>query len=248
MTILNQFSVPDNSFWAELKFQPNDEQLYQLIQLQKQLKYWNKKVNLSRLIEGDDYWISQVFDSLWPLTKEIKSYPEESKEIIDVGSGCGFPGLAIAIAMPSAKITLLDSTKRKTDTLVIIIKELGLNTRVRVINQRVELTGKNPIFREKFDICMARAVAEPAVVAEYLVPLIKTEGRGLIYRGKWNKTDENSLKEALFLLNSKINSVKSINLPLDKGKRNLIIIEKIDQCPSKYPRKIGIPTKKPLGS
>ena len=104
---------PGAEYWTALGWHPSTEQLDQLATLQVLLREWNEKVNLTRLVEGDDYWINQVFDSLWPLAAELKT-PHQTRTCIDVGTGGGFPGLAIAIALPGSQMTLLDSVGRKT--------------------------------------------------------------------------------------------------------------------------------------
>ena len=109
--------------WNELKWVPSEKQLAQFIHLQKLLKEWNKKTNLTRLVDGDDFWTAQVCDSLLPLHEELQ-YPELSHKYIDIGSGCGFPGIAIAIAMPNSNITLLDSSSKKTIFLKEVSKEI----------------------------------------------------------------------------------------------------------------------------
>ena len=101
-------ATPGAEYWTALGWQPSTEQVDQLATLQTLLREWNKKVNLTRLVDGDDYWINQVFDSLWPLANELKT-PQQPRTCIDVGTGGGFPGLAIAIALPGSHLTLLDS-------------------------------------------------------------------------------------------------------------------------------------------
>ena len=109
--------------WDELKWEPTKKQLTQFIQLQELLRVWNKKTNLTRLVEGDDFWTSQVCDSLLPLHEELQC-PELSHKYIDIGSGCGFPGIAIAIAMPNSNITLLDSSSKKTTRSIYSITRI----------------------------------------------------------------------------------------------------------------------------
>jgi hypothetical protein len=132
------------ALWAELGWRPTDDQQIQFVQLQKQLRQWNEKVNLTRLVEGDDYWVAQVYDSLWPMVRLIRSEqarnhaaaggePVPPLEMIDVGTGGGFPGLALAIALPSARLTLVDSVGRKVEAVRAMVAALGLEERVHCV-------------------------------------------------------------------------------------------------------------------
>ena len=193
-------ATPDTALWQELGWQPSPAQFDQLQQLQTELRHWNSKVNLTRLVEGDDFWIAQVFDSLWPLRALLNSQAEAPLQCIDVGTGGGFPGLAVAIALPQAQLTLVDSVGRKTQAVEAMAASLGLQERVQLRCERVELTGRHRHCRGQFDLAMARAVAGAPVVAEYLVPLLKPEGQALLYRGQWGDTDQRELVRALHLL------------------------------------------------
>ena len=232
--------------WNELKWMPSEKQLAQFIHLQELLKEWNKKTNLTRLVDGDDFWTSQVCDSLLPLHEELQ-YSELSHKYIDIGSGCGFPGIAIAIAMPNSNITLLDSSNKKTTFLKEVSKKIGLNSRITVVTERAETAGKNPILRSNFDYAVARAVASANVVAEYLVPFLNSTGQALIYKGDWNEAEQKILKKAVNELNAEIKRTHKFELPNNRGIRNIIRISSINKCPNQYPRSIGKPKKQPLG-
>ena len=232
--------------WHELKWAPNEKQLAQFIHLQELLKEWNKKTNLTRLVDGDDFWTAQVCDSLLPLYEELQ-YPELSHKYIDIGSGCGFPGIAIAIAMPNSNITLLDSSSKKTIFLKEVSKEIGLNSRITVVTERAETAGRDPMLRSNFDYAIARAVASANVVAEYLVPFLNSTGQALIYKGSWSEAEQQILKKALTELNAKIERTHKFVLPNNRGIRNIIRINSINKCPNQYPRSIGKPKKQPLG-
>ena len=232
--------------WDELKWVPNEKQLTQFIQLQKFLKEWNQKSNLTRLVDGDDFWIAQVCDSLLPLKEELK-YSKDCQKYIDIGSGCGFPGIAIAIAMPNANITLLDSSTKKTTFLKEVSKDIGLSSRITVITERAESAGQDPFFRGNFDYSIARAVASATVVAEYLVPFLHSKGQAIIFKGKWSETEQKILKKALTELNAEIQLTHKFSLPNNRGIRNIIRINSNNQCPNQYPRSIGTPKRQPLG-
>ena len=246
MTIQPCFEKPSAALWEKLNWYPSARQLEQFSTVQKLLSYYNTQVNLTRLIHGEDYWIGQIFDSLWPFQAELNHQPEKLT-CIDVGTGCGFPGLAIAIGLTKASITLVDSTKKKTKILKEISNELGLNSRINILTERIESTGQKQIHRGIYDLAIARAVANAPVVAEYLIPLIKQSGEALLFKGNWCQIDSQNLSKALSKLNARIAKIQSIELPSNRGKRHLIRLKSEAPCPSIYPRSIGIPTKKPLG-
>ena len=246
MSYKNHLITVDASIWQKIEWQPSKMQIQQLVKLQELLELWNKKLNLTRLINGQDYWIAQVLDSLWPLQNELK-FPNKPLNCIDVGSGCGFPGIAVAIAMPRTKVTLVDSAIKKTAALKDIATKLELSSRVSVRAERIETTGQNLLFRQNFDLAMARAVAPANVLAEYLIPLVKPKGDALIYKGHWSMQEEKSLQNALVPLNSTIKSKRKLELPSNRGIRHAIRLSPNGNCPSKYPRSIGKPCKKPLG-
>tara|TARA_B100000700_G_scaffold318681_1_gene412349 strand:- start:461 stop:1207 length:747 start_codon:yes stop_codon:yes gene_type:complete len=232
--------------WNELQWEPTKKQFAQFIQLQELLREWNKRTNLSRLVNGDDFWIGQVCDSLFPLHEELQ-YTNLAHKYIDVGSGCGFPGLAIAIAIPSSNITLLDSSSKKTTFLKEVSKTIGLNSQISIVTERAESAGKKPIFRGNFDYAIARAVAPATVVAEYLIPFLNSRGQALIYKGSWNEVEQQILKKALIELNAEIKQIHKFELPNNRGIRNIIRVNSIKDCPNRYPREIGKPKKQPLG-
>ena len=232
--------------WNELKWVPNEQQLAQFFHLQELLKEWNKKTNLTRLVDGDDFWTAQICDSLLPLHEELQ-YPELSQKYIDIGSGCGFPGIAIAIALPNSNITLLDSSSKKTTFLKEVSKEIGLDSRIKVVTERAEEAGRDPSLRNNFDYAIARAVASANVVAEYLVPFLNSTGKALIFKGGWSETEQQILKKALAELNAEIQQTHEFILPNNRGIRNIIRIISINKCPNQYPRSIGKPKKQPLG-
>ena len=239
-------SLPGAAFWEVLGWRPETSQLEQLKALQDQLRSWNSRVNLTRLVEGDDYWINQVFDSLWPLQEELRT-PRQSRLAIDVGTGGGFPGLAVAIALPGTQMTLLDSVGRKTAAVQAIVDALNLRDRVSVRTDRIESAGHDPTLRGGFDLAMARAVAAAPVVAEYLVPLLQPKGSALLYRGQWGEADQRQLKRALLPLKAQLSSSQHCQLPADRGVRHLIRVQPVSPCPRQFPRAVGVPSRQPLG-
>ena len=238
-----------NALWQELGWQPSSDQERSLADLQLQLRQWNSKLNLTRLVEDDDFWIAQVFDSLWPLVPLLQSGADQAPlRLIDVGTGGGFPGLALAIAFPQAQLTLVDSVGRKVEAVQAMAAVLGLEERVQLRCERIERTGQQPACRGQFDWALARAVASAPVVAEYLVPLLQPQGRALLYRGMWSTSDQQDLDAALVLLKAGIDQCLARELPSGRGSRHALVIKPLGPCPSTYPRAVGVPAKQPLGA
>ena len=247
MPTSSTYSAPGPELWDALGWMPTGEQREQMEALQAELLHWNARVNLTRLLEGEDFWVSQILDSLWPLQGELQT-ASTPRRCIDVGTGGGFPGLAVAIALPGATLTLVDSVGRKTAAVLAMAEAIGLKDRVTVRTERVELTGRDPQCRGHFDLAMARAVASAPVVAEYLVPLINPKGEALLYRGRWGSDDQRALQQALTPLKAEISSQHERELPADKGMRHLLRLRASASCPKAYPRAVGLPAKMPLGS
>ena len=222
-----------------------EEEIMIFRELQIKIQELNRKTNLTRLIEGDDFWISQVYDSIWTF-KENSSTNFDNRKFIDIGSGCGFPGFAYAVTHPNSEIYLVDSSKKKTDSLKKIIKSINFKNNIFVINDRIENLARQSTLRNNFNIATARAVSNPSTVSEYILPMLKQNGLGILYRGKWGHQDEKILKKALKLLEGKIVETKSNFLPREKGIRNTIFIKPKASCPEIYPRGFGKAEKYPL--
>jgi len=244
---MDEASIPHEELWSALGWQPAPQQAALFQQLQDQLRHWNGRLNLTRLVEGDDYWVAQVFDSLWPLRALLQGDPEASPEVIDVGTGGGFPGLAVAIALPQARLTLVDSVGRKVEAVRAMAADLGLAPRVELRCERIERTGQGGSTRGRFDWALARAVARAPVVAEYLVPLLRPEGRALLYRGQWSPEDQADLERALVPLRARLEGVERLELPAERGMRHALLLRPTGPCPKAYPRAVGVPARQPLG-
>lgn len=235
------------ALWQQLGWHPSPEQQARFEALQQELRSWNSRLNLTRLVEGDDYWIAQVFDSLWPLLPLLQSEQANAPlALIDVGTGGGFPGLAAAIALPGARLTLVDSVGRKVEAVRAMATALGLAERVQVRCERIERSGQSTQCRGRYDWALARAVASAPVVAEYLVPLLAPGGRALLYRGQWSPDDQAALDKALVPLKATCESCRQLELPAGRGIRHALVLAATGPCPRTYPRAVGIPAKQPL--
>ena len=221
------------------------EEIIMFQELQNKLEELNNKTNLTRLIDGDNYWVSQVFDSIWPF-KVFSNINFDNKKFLDIGSGCGFPGLAYAITHPNSEIYLIDSSKKKTDALKSLIKEINFHNNIHVINDRIEKIAHQSSMRYSFNLATTRAVSNPSTVSEYILPMLKKDGLGILYCGKWTDKESQNLDKTLEILKGQVKEKKKILLPRSKGIRNIILIQPKNSCPEIYPRKVGKPEKNPL--
>ena len=222
-----------------------EEEIIIFQELQTKIEELNNKTNLTRLIDGDDYWISQVFDSIWPF-RTSPNINFDDKKFLDIGSGCGFPGFAYAITHPNSEIYLVDSSKKKTDALEILVKEINFKNNIHIINDRIENLAHQSSMRNSFHLATTRAVSNPSTVSEYIIPMLKNEGLGVLYCGKWTDEESKNLDKTLEILEGKFKEKKKILLPRSKGIRNIIFIQPKNLCPKIYPRKVGKPEKNPL--
>lgn len=217
----------------------DDSRISLLLSYKDILLEWNEKINLTAIEEDRDFIIKHFIDSL-----SIIPYLKNASNLIDVGTGAGFPGLPLKIARPSLEVTLLDSLEKRTVFLKHVIDSLSL-TGISAIHSRAEDAGKSPQYREKFDVAVARAVAALPVLLEYCMPLVKVGGIFIAMKGSSTEEIESAHK-ALDILGGKIEEINELNLPDSDIKRNIIIVKKFRQIPTKYPRKAGKPAKEPL--
>ena len=227
---------------SEFGFSLDEKQIQQFIRYYEMLIEWNCVMNLTALTEYEEVMKKHFVDSL----SLIKAYDVNKKvKVIDVGTGAGFPGLALKIAYPSLQITLLDSLNKRIQFLDAVINELQL-TGVETIHGRAEDYAKPSKLREKFDLCVSRAVANLSTLSEYCLPFIKEGGYFISYKSEKINEEVQSAEKAIKILGGKIHDQVEFNLPHSNIYRNLFIIKKITKTPAKYPRKAGLPSKEPL--
>ena len=200
---------------------------------------WNEKINLTAIIEPKEVILKHFVDSL-----TIAKYIKENEKLIDVGTGAGFPGIPLSIVKENTDIVLLDSLNKRINFLEEIKQNLKLKN-ITTIHGRAEEFGKNKKEREIYDIATSRAVAPLNILLEYLLPLVKVGGKAICMKGSNIEEIENA-KNALEILGGKIEKIEEITLPNSDIKRNIIIVKKVKNTPSKYPRKPGTPSKEPI--
>ena len=202
----------------------------------------NHVMNLTSITEEDEVILKHFYDSM----SVVKYYDFQSEEqVIDVGTGAGFPGIPLAILLPEVQFTLMDSLNKRIVFLKDVIKKCGLNN-VECVHSRAEELAKKSEYREKYDICVSRAVANLSVLLEYCIPFIKKRGNFISFKSISSEEELLDSKNAQNKLCCKLKDNISFELPNTDIQRNFLIFEKFDHTASKYPRNNGIPRKKPL--
>ncbi|MGB3533194.1 MAG: 16S rRNA (guanine(527)-N(7))-methyltransferase RsmG [Microcoleaceae cyanobacterium] len=214
------------SIWQEtLDWQPTSEQQELFQQLYQGILSGNKNLNLTRITEPKDFWEKHLWDSLAGISAGLKS-KDFPNQVIDIGTGAGFPGLPIAIIKPQSTLTLLDSTQKKMAFLDQLIIQLNLNN-VTTITGRAESVNLVPSYEKYFDLALVRAVAGPVMCAKYALPFLKTGGTAILYRGNWTKEEEQELTDRVIKWGGKLESVEAFKTPLTESVRHCISLKKI---------------------
>lgn len=218
----------------------NDKQLKQFYMYMNLILEWNKKINLTAIVEPDDIIIKHFIDSL-----TISKYIVKDGDLVDVGSGAGFPGIPLKIYRPDINIILVDSLNKRINFLNKVIDDLKLMD-ICCVHSRIEDFARDKNYREKFKYVTARAVANLAVLSEYLIPLAKVNGKCICMKGNEIEEEVKNGINAIEILGGKIEKVDKFNLANTDITRSVVIIDKKKNTPNKYPRKAGIPAKEPL--
>ncbi|WXR62810.1 16S rRNA (guanine(527)-N(7))-methyltransferase RsmG [Peptostreptococcaceae bacterium AGR-M142] len=203
---------------------------------------WNEKINLTTITEENEVYIKHFLDSISCL---LSDKIEENAKVIDVGTGAGFPGLPIKMIRKDIKLTLLDSLNKRINFLKEVCDNIGIDD-VEFIHSRAEDGGKNPEYRQQFDVVVSRAVANLTVLLEYTTPFLKVGGYMVCLKGPSLDEELKDAKKALEVLNMEFVEDKEFQIPFDDRTKRLLILKKIGDTPKKYPRKAGKPTKQPL--
>ena len=218
----------------------SDEQLEQFLTYYEMLIEKNKVMNLTAITDFDEVLEKHFEDSL-SLIQAVDL--EKSQAVIDLGTGAGFPGIPLKIAFPNLQITLADSLNKRILFLNDVIQKLELE-RIETVHGRAEDLAKNAKYREQFDLCVSRAVANLSILSEYCLPFVKIGGKFVSYKAGECDEEVTASKSSVFLLGGKISDVKKFEL--GESKRAFVIIDKVSGTPKKYPRKAGTPSKDPL--
>lgn len=208
----------------------------------KLLMEWNEKINLTAITEPQEVAVKHMIDSLTCLDE---AYFTDQCTLIDVGTGAGFPGIPLKIFRPDIKVTLLDSLNKRLNFLQAVVSRLDIDG-VKLIHSRAEDAGREIRLREQYHIAVSRAVARLNVLSEYCLPLVAVGGHFIAMKGAKFHEEVDEAKRAVKVLGGEIAAVKEVKLPGLDDARAVIYINKIRETPVQYPRRSGLPEKKPL--
>ncbi len=229
----------------ELGIDLSEEQKQQFVRFYEMLVEKNKVMNLTAITEFDEVIVKHFIDSLAIVKVLPKEAFDNSVTIIDIGTGAGFPGIPLKIAFPNIKITLLDSLNKRINFLKEVCDELKLEN-VEFIHGRSEDFGKNPQYREKYHICVSRAVANLATLSEFCIPFVECGGCFVSYKAGDCGEEIKESARAVDKMGGKIETEVEYIVPTSDLNRVLLKIKKGKSTPKAYPRKAGTPAKEPL--
>jgi 16S rRNA (guanine527-N7)-methyltransferase len=246
---LSSISSPDrlpnmDTIWQEtIDWQPDELQRSQLQFLYAAVLTANQKLNLTRITAPEEFWEKHLWDSIRGVGDLITN--TSALNVIDIGTGAGFPGLPLAIARTEWQLTLVDATAKKIGFIESIAPEIGSHN-IQPLVSRIEELGQQNQHRHRYDLALVRAVASANICAEYALPLVKIGGMAILYRGNWTEEEAISLELAVSKLGGEISKIDRFTTPISNSIRHCIWLSKIADTHPYYPRAIGIPTLKPL--
>lgn len=226
----------------DLNIELSNNQIESFVLYKELLKEWNQKINITSITDDIEIDIKHFLDSLTPVVTNLIN---GKKSLIDIGTGGGFPGIPLKIYNNELKVTLLDSLNKRIIFLDEVIKSLGLKD-IDAIHGRAEELGRQKEYREQHDICISRAVASLDTLAEYCIPFVKKGGYFISMKGPDIDEELRNSQKAINILGGKVVDTKILTLPESDIRHSLIVIEKIKETSTKYPRGGGRPRSRPL--
>ncbi len=231
----------------ELGIVLKDSHLFLFQTYYEELVEWNRRFNLTAITDYEGVQVRHFLDSLSCLVALPRAELQAGARVVDVGTGAGFPGLPLRIVCPGMRLTLVEATRKKVDFLEHLTQRLGI-TDVEIIHARVEELAHRPAYREQYDWAIARALAEMPTLAEYLLPLVRVRGAILAQKGENAPAEVHGAEEAIRILGGRVRRLVPVDLHGLAETRYLVIVDKVAATPEKYPRRPGIPEKRPLGA
>jgi 16S rRNA (guanine527-N7)-methyltransferase len=241
---MNQITMPVlpemNELWQQtLNWLPDESQQQQFQRLYELIIDGNRFLNLTRITEPIEFWEKHLWDSLRGIARllpsnhnsgEIREFPAQSvSKAIDIGTGGGFPGLPVAIALPQLSVTLLDSTRKKIDFLETILPSLAIKNTATLLGRSNEIV-REPHHKAAYDIAFLRAVGSASVCAKYALPFLKNGGLAVLYRGNWTVEEEVELQSAIEPLSAIVESVEVFTTPVSQSVRHCVYLRKVISC------------------
>lgn len=227
---------------SDLRIELTEKQIDQFLTYYEMLVEKNKVMNLTAITEFDEVIEKHFLDSLSLI--KVKDLHNRTN-VLDLGTGAGFPGIPLKIAFPELNITLMDSLNKRILFLQDVINELGL-TDIEAVHGRAEEAARNKKYREKYDLCVSRAVANISTLSEYCLPFVKVGGQFISYKSGNIDEELDSAKKGIKILGGTITDVHKFDLGENKQGRSFVIVDKNQPTPKTYPRKAGTPSKNPL--
>ncbi|HEY9295654.1 MAG TPA: 16S rRNA (guanine(527)-N(7))-methyltransferase RsmG [Phormidium sp.] len=231
----NQVEMPQlpemSQLWQQtLNWQPSSRELSQFQLLYELICQGNRQLNLTRITEPTEFWEKHLWDSLRGIARflagESPQSPVPNPQVIDIGTGAGFPGVPIAITQPNWQVTLLDSTRKKLTFLESLISELAITNATTLIGRAEEL-GKQSPYKGFYDIALIRAVGSASVCAEYALPFLKVDGLAILYRGNWTEEEASHLRSTLASLGGAIELIDTFTTPITNSIRHCLHLRKV---------------------
>ena len=201
----------------------------------------NQQFNLTAVRDPDDAWVKHILDSLQALGISVL---ENARSLVDVGTGAGFPGLALAIARPQLEVTLIEATRKKCDFLKALVEKLEINA--AIVAERAEVVGRDTAYRAAFDVATARAVGSLSEVCELALPLVHVGGQAVLWRGQHARQEVEEARGALAKLGGASEAIVPYRLTGHELEYHLVVIHKVAPTPSQFPRRSGLPKQRPL--
>lgn len=227
---------------AEQNINLTEQQKIQFERYFQLLIEWNEKINLTAITDKEEVYLKHFYDSIAPILQGLIN--NETIKLLDIGAGAGFPSIPMKILYPNLDVTIIDSLNKRINFLQLLAEKLGLEG-VHFYHGRAEDLAQDKNFRAQFDIVTARAVARMQVLSELTIPFLKVGGKLLALKASNAPEELTDAKNALNLLFSKVEDNISYTLP-NGDPRYMTIVEKKKETPNKYPRKAGMPNKRPL--
>lgn len=221
----------------------SEQQAEQFFRYYELLVEWNEKMNLTAITAFEDVVVKHFLDSVYG----GQVYDFNAKDtVLDLGTGAGFPGIPLKILYPETTFVLMDSLQKRINFLNEVITQLGLE-KITAVHGRAEEMARNKAYREQFDVCTSRAVANTSTLLEYCVPFLKVGGCFVAYKSGKFKEEMEGARKTLHLLQTEIETEKNFQLADTDMERTLVVFRKKGKTAAKYPRKAGMPSKQPLG-